>query len=505
MTPVERPDWIRKPTVTAEEAAAWEKRAAEFGERGSAPTDPNEGAPDKGDDVGGYNSFWIDAGTRVAKVRGEYRTSIVVDPPDGRIPYKPEARAKLFGLLRNIAVGMDGPEQRPLGERCIVGFGSTAGPPMLPVLYNNHYQIVQSPGYVMILVEMNHDARIVRLGGEHLPSNIPTVAGRFDRSLGRRHARHRNDEHESRPKPARVHSTSHLLLAQREGDGTSEARRTRRARIQLHDRRSRCVYSAVAGRDAVARGIRTDLRIRVPRRKLLVVRNPRRRATAGKRRRHFRWRLMTITRNPYVRAVLALALAAAAPHAAAHHAFAAEFDPNAPVLLQGKVTKVQWINPHAWVHVAAAKEDGTTQEWMVEGGTPNTLLRAGINRDSLTPGTEIVVRGYQAKDKTCQPACKANGARRDVSRRSQDLHGLIGHRRAARWRGSDGAAARVALRVKKKRVKKKRVTKKRRKTDPASRRRDRQPQHERRRAERGRDGAVGVLLASNERGYGSQT
>jgi hypothetical protein len=172
VTPVERPDWMKKPTVTAEEAVAWEKRAAEFGERGSAPTDPNEGAPDKGDDVGGYNSFWIDAGTKVAKVRGEYRTSIVVDPPDGRIPYRPEARAKLIGLLRNIAVGMDGPEQRPPGERCIVGFGSTGGPPMLPVLYNNHYQIVQSPGHVMILVEMNHDARIVRLGGEHLPSNI---------------------------------------------------------------------------------------------------------------------------------------------------------------------------------------------------------------------------------------------------------------------------------------------------------------------------------------------
>jgi hypothetical protein len=181
VTPVERPDWMPKATLTAEEARQ-EARSAEFGERGNEPTDPDAGAPEKGDDVGGYNSFWIDAGTKVAQVNGEYRTSIVVDPPNGKIPYKPAARARLFAMLRDIAVGMDGPEQRPLGERCIVGFGSTGGPPMLPVLYNNHYQIVQSPGYVMILVEMNHDARIVRLGGEH-PD--PSVRPWLGDSIGR--------------------------------------------------------------------------------------------------------------------------------------------------------------------------------------------------------------------------------------------------------------------------------------------------------------------------------
>ncbi len=98
---------------------------------------------------------------------------------------------------------------------------------------------------------------------------------------------------------------------------------------------------------------------------------------------------------------------------AAHHAFSAEFDAEAPVRLQGKVTRVEWINPHAWLHIAHVEEDGTTVDWMVEGGTPNTLLRSGITKHTLQPGTEIVGRGYQSKDKKCAPSCKANG--RDVT------------------------------------------------------------------------------------------
>ena len=111
--------------------------------------------------------------------------------------------------------------------------------------------------------------------------------------------------------------------------------------------------------------------------------------------------------------VLGAALLAAAGvgvhQASAHHAFAAEFDGNLPVLLRGKVTKIEWINPHAWVHLAAVQPDGTTRAWMVEGGTPNTLLRAGINRNTLKIGTDIVVRGFQSKDKLCNPTCRANG------------------------------------------------------------------------------------------------
>jgi hypothetical protein len=122
-------------------------------------------------------------------------------------------------------------------------------------------------------------------------------------------------------------------------------------------------------------------------------------------------------RRYIVPAVITAGLVAAATlgvtQASAHHAFAAEFDGKSPVLLRGKVTKVEWINPHAWVHVNVVAADGSAVEWMVEGGTPNTLLRAGIDRNSLKVGTEIVVRGYQSKDKACTPICKANG--RDVT------------------------------------------------------------------------------------------
>ena len=111
-------------------------------------------------------------------------------------------------------------------------------------------------------------------------------------------------------------------------------------------------------------------------------------------------------------AVIALGLLLPGP-VYSHHAFTAEFDANAPVHLKGKVTKIEWINPHAWIHLGVVQEDGTTVAWMVEGGTPNTLLRAGIDKHTLAIGTEIVVRGYQAKDKACNPACKANG--RDVT------------------------------------------------------------------------------------------
>ena len=100
----------------------------------------------------------------------------------------------------------------------------------------------------------------------------------------------------------------------------------------------------------------------------------------------------------------------------AHHAFGGEFDPNRPVLLKGKVTKVEWVNPHAWIHVEVPKPEATAacqftpnakcEEWMVEGGTPNTLLRRGITKESLKVGTDLVIDGYQARDHS---QLRANG------------------------------------------------------------------------------------------------
>ena len=162
------------------EAGIIERGFNGFFEGDLAPSDPDAPAPDAGGDVGGYNTFWMDPGTKLMVVDGTIRSSIIVDPSDGMVPYREAARARLRDSMSGVSgdnARTDGPEQRPLGERCIVGFGSTGGPPMLPVLYNNHYQIVQTPDHVAILVEMNHDARIVRLNAEHLPAHITPWLG----------------------------------------------------------------------------------------------------------------------------------------------------------------------------------------------------------------------------------------------------------------------------------------------------------------------------------------
>ena len=163
--------------VGVDEARRLEKRAAFYvlTEAVNAPSDPNRPPPTDGNTDAGYNAFWIDPGTRMAQINGGYRTSFIVEPEDGQIPYTASAGMAFIQYGQNS--GYDGPEQRPLGERCMVGFGSSGGPPMLPVLYNNNYQIVQNEKYVMVLVEMNHDVRIIRLNDQHLESNFKPWLG----------------------------------------------------------------------------------------------------------------------------------------------------------------------------------------------------------------------------------------------------------------------------------------------------------------------------------------
>jgi hypothetical protein len=164
MTPLERPaELAGKEFFTAEEAVAYEKQVLQ-----QSNADRRDGGADT--DVGrAYNEFWRDRGP-VVPTR---RTSLIVDPPDGRIPpLTPEAQKRNAARAQYRKLHpADGPEDRPLAERCLLW--NSAGPPMLPVGYNSNYQIVQSPGYVVIHIEMIHEARIIPVDGRpHLPSGV---------------------------------------------------------------------------------------------------------------------------------------------------------------------------------------------------------------------------------------------------------------------------------------------------------------------------------------------
>ena len=190
LTPMERPEeYGEKMALSAEEAAEIAENQRQRRARRNAPSDPNRGAPPEGGSVGGYNNFYIDNGDAAFQVGGQWRTSILIDPPNGRYPPRVDGtqgrgpRTPNPGTAFWLEEGLEAPgpyddmEQRPYGERCMVGFGSTGGPPMLPVLYNNHKRIVQTENAIMILTEMVHDARIIRMNAEHDPPEIKKWLG----------------------------------------------------------------------------------------------------------------------------------------------------------------------------------------------------------------------------------------------------------------------------------------------------------------------------------------
>jgi hypothetical protein len=185
LTPLERPD--NTPLSLPKDQV--EKREQAFRDRVarlSEDSDPNRTAPPKGGDgstgaagnVGGYNNFWIDPGDKIAVVDGQFRSSLITYPLSGKMPgTTAEARQRTQArLARTKGMGQyDHPELRPLAERCLMSFGSNAGPPMLPnYFYNNNYQFVQTRDALMILVEMVHDVRIIRIGTnlQHQPKQF---------------------------------------------------------------------------------------------------------------------------------------------------------------------------------------------------------------------------------------------------------------------------------------------------------------------------------------------
>ena len=205
-------DWIVR--NYAERRAKMEKYEAQRQVKNDAPLKGDRGAPPVGGEttapksylefleqagggvVGGYNNFWLSGGDHVIRVDGQPRSSIIIDPPDGQVPaMKPEAAKRNQAFLAGAAApdasesgnagppgAFDGPETRPLAERCLLGFLNTSGPPTLPnYFYNNLKQIVQTKDTVVILVEMVHDARVIRMNAEHLP---PTVRKWMGDSVG---------------------------------------------------------------------------------------------------------------------------------------------------------------------------------------------------------------------------------------------------------------------------------------------------------------------------------
>src|SRR5579863_5467178 len=173
LTPMERPAaFAGKATLSDAEATEYEKKDIEASNIDNKSSTLLRQTGDV--ETGGYNNLFIDRGSELARVDGVKRTSLIVDPADGHAPPR---RTAPGGRGGGGGGRYDSVKDRPLAERCIVGFGSTSGPPMMPALYNSEYQIVQTPDAVMIMVEMVHDVRVIRMNTEHSPKSVPKWLG----------------------------------------------------------------------------------------------------------------------------------------------------------------------------------------------------------------------------------------------------------------------------------------------------------------------------------------
>ncbi len=157
------------------QVAGMEKSRLQQEVSANSRTNPDEGAPTAGANVGGYNAFWLDRGMKVGVVLGKARSSWITEPANGKMPFSEAGKQRIAKIMttRN----EDGPEGMNPADRCLVGSRGSGGPPMLNNIYNNTYQIVQTPDHVMIDVEMMHDARIIRLNQEHYPEAVKQWLG----------------------------------------------------------------------------------------------------------------------------------------------------------------------------------------------------------------------------------------------------------------------------------------------------------------------------------------
>jgi hypothetical protein len=205
LTPLQRPERFGdKATLTDAEAQAYAEYWANNMAKDEEPSDPDRTAPPKGGTdifvpeitaaaggVGGYNGFYMDFGSSTFKLDGKYRTSIITQPANGRMPELSAAGMKKMAasgerIHENTGTAWwldkgigpyDNPENRPLAERCLLGFGSTAGPPALPVMYNNLKRIVHTDSHIIIVNEMNHDARVIRIDDSLHPREMRSWLG----------------------------------------------------------------------------------------------------------------------------------------------------------------------------------------------------------------------------------------------------------------------------------------------------------------------------------------